>query len=201
MKTLHRVSLWATGAVTLFSVAGLAFAGGPGDPHGTPVLAGGPGDPHGGPTVTGGPSDPHGSPILNGGPGDPHGGPTLSGGPGDPHGTPKATTGLGQAAPPSFNVSQNAAWAAYEFERDGIQYLQVNDRRGNVHAIIGNVGETFWTLPAGSAADRVSLPQQTLSIPAGATRIEVYRKSGAVLAAYEVDGGIIWSIEAPDGTR
>lgn len=188
MKTLHRVSLLAAGAVTLFSMAGPAFAGGPGDPHGGPTLAGGPGDPHGGPTLTGGP-------------GDPHGGPTLTGGPGDPHGTSKATTGLGQAAPPALDVSQSVAWAAYEFERDGIQYLQVNDRFGNVRAIIGGVGETFWTLPAGSAADRVSLPQQALPIPAGATRTEVYRTADVVLAAYEMDGGIIWSIEAPDGIR
>lgn len=175
MTMLYRGSLLAAGAMALFSMAGSALAGGPGDPHGTPTLTGGPGDPHGTPTPTGGP--------------------------GDPHGTPKATTGLGQTNPPSVNVSQSDAWAAYEFERDGIQYLQVNDSRGNVRAIIGGVGETFWTLPAGSAADRVSLPQQALSIPAGAPRTEVYRTADVVLAAYEVDGGIIWSIEAPDGTR
>lgn len=101
----------------------------------------------------------------------------------------------------SADVSQSATWSAYELERDGIQYLQVNDSSGNVRVIIGNIGETFWTLPAGNTSDRVSLPQQTLSIPAGAKRTEVYRRPGVVLAAYEVDGGITWSIEAPDGTR
>jgi len=119
----------------------------------------------------------------------------------EPHGTARATTGIGQTAQLSANVSQSAAWSAYELERDGIQYLQVNDRDGNVRVIIGNIGETFWSLPAGSAADLVSLPKQLVSIPAGAPRTEVYRKPGVVLAAYEVNGGIIWSIEAPDGTR
>lgn len=119
---------------------------------------------------------------------------------GEPHGTAKALTGIGQA-PLSADVSQSATWSAYELERDGIQYLQVNDSSGNVRVIIGNIGETFWTLPAGNTSDRVSLPQQTLSIPAGAKRTEVYRRPGVVLAAYEVDGGITWSIEAPDGTR
>ncbi len=120
---------------------------------------------------------------------------------GEPHGTPKALTGLGQPTPPSADVSESAAWSAYELERDGIQYLQVDDPSGKVRVIIGNIGETFWSLPAGSAADRVSLPQSRLSIPVTAKRMEVYRRPGVVLAAYEVDGGIIWSIEAPDGTR
>lgn len=120
---------------------------------------------------------------------------------GEPHGTAKATTGVGQTNQLSANVSQSAVWNAYELERDGIQYLQVNDRDGNVRVIIGNIGETFWSLPAGSAVDAVSLPNQLVPIPAGATRTEVYRKPGVVLAAYEANGGIIWSIEAPDGTR
>lgn len=119
----------------------------------------------------------------------------------EPHGTARATTGLGQATPSSADVSQSPEWSAYELERDGIQYLQVNDRDGNVRVIIGNIGETFWTLPAGSKTDLVSLPKQNLAIPAGATRTEVYRKAYVVLAAYEANGGIIWSIEAPDGTR
>lgn len=120
---------------------------------------------------------------------------------GEPHGNAKSVTGVGQAALQSEDVSQSTGWNAYELERDGIQYLQVNDNDGNVHVIIGNIGQTFWTLPAGGAADLVSLPQQPLSIPAGATRTEVYRRPGVVLAAYEVSGGVIWSIEAPDGTQ
>lgn len=120
---------------------------------------------------------------------------------GEPHGAAKSVTGLGKETLSSADVSKSATWKAYELERDGIQYLQVNDLGGNVRVIIGNIGETFWTLPAGSATDLVSLPGQQLSIPAGATRTEVYRKPGVVLAAYEANGGIIWSIEAPDGTR
>jgi hypothetical protein len=38
-------------------------------------------------------------------------------------------------------------------------------------------------------------------IPAGAKRAELYNNSRVVLAAYESAGGILWSVEAPDGTR
>ncbi|MEQ4576804.1 MAG: hypothetical protein ABN502_17970 [Gammaproteobacteria bacterium] len=120
---------------------------------------------------------------------------------GEPHGVAKASTGIGLSAPIAANVSEDAAWNAYEFERDGIQYLQINDRNGNVRAAIGNIGDTFWTLPVGIDANRVSTPQQRLSIPNGSKRHEVYRRPNVVLAAYETANGIIWSIEAPDGTR
>ncbi len=49
--------------------------------------------------------------------------------------------------------------------------------------------------------DRVSVPGETLPIPVGAKRTEVYNNGSMVLAAYEAAGGIVWSIEAPDGTR
>lgn len=120
---------------------------------------------------------------------------------GDPHWTPKALSGLGDSAPLTANVSQAKAWSVFKFERDGLDYLQVNDRNGKVRAMISNEGTLFWALPAGTATDRVSLPGAVLPIPAGAKRTEVYNNGLMVLAAYESAGGILWSVEAPDGTR
>lgn len=119
----------------------------------------------------------------------------------EPHRTTIATTGLGESAPQALNESQDASWQAFEFMRDGVWYLQVNDRSGNVRAIIGNVDTVFWTLPGGIDANRVSTPQRLLSIPTDATRTVVYRKPYMLLVAYSTTGGVIWSIEAPDGTR
>lgn len=121
--------------------------------------------------------------------------------PGEPHGAPLAKTGVGLSAPLTSDVSQASTWNVYEFEREGIYYLQVNDRSGRVRAVIGNIGEEFWAVPMGTDVERVSTPQRRLPIPAGAKRIEVLRRPYSVLAAYETAGGVIWSIEAPDGTR
>lgn len=119
----------------------------------------------------------------------------------DPHGSQIAAKGLGETAPLALNLSQDSNWRAYEFKRDGVWYLQVNDQAGRVRAIIGNIGDTFWTLPGGVDADRVSLPANNLAIPAGAAREVVYRKPQMLLVAYSTAGGVIWSIEAPDGSR
>ncbi len=119
----------------------------------------------------------------------------------DPHGVTIASKGLGEPAPQALNESQDASWRAFEFMRDGIWYLQVNDLSGNVHAIIGNVDTVFWTLPSGIDANRVSTPQRRLLIPTNAPRTVVYRKPNLLLVAYSTAGGVIWSIEAPDGTR
>ncbi|WP_457318794.1 hypothetical protein [Stenotrophomonas sp. P5_B8] len=119
----------------------------------------------------------------------------------DPHGSQIAARGLGETAPLALNISQDSTWRAYEFKRDGVWYLQVNDQAGSVRAIIGNIGDTFWTLPGGVDADRVSLPGNNLAIPAGAVREVVYRKPQMLLVAYNTAGGVIWSIEGPDGSR
>lgn len=119
----------------------------------------------------------------------------------DPHGSQIAAKGLGETAPLALNLSQVSNWRAYEFKRDGVWYLQVNDQAGTVRAIVGNIGDTFWTLPGGVDADRVSLPGSNLAIPADAAREVVYRKPQLWLVAYSTAGGVIWSIEAPDGSR
>ena len=67
----------------------------------------------------------------------------------------KATTGLGEANPPARNLSADPAWRVYHFERDGINYVQVNDVYGKVHAAVGRVGDVAWVMPMGADADRV----------------------------------------------
>ncbi len=43
---------------------------------------------------------------------------------------PKATSGLGEAMPDAIDLSSDPTWQVYEFERDGVRYVQVNDLSG-----------------------------------------------------------------------
>lgn len=74
----------------------------------------------------------------------------------DGHGTPLlGGHSLGQSFPPVGPVAQDAMWRVYEFEREGIRYLQINDRNGTVRAAIGRIGATLWVLPMGADVERV----------------------------------------------
>jgi hypothetical protein len=66
-------------------------------------------------------------------------------------------TGLGQAWPNAVDQSANPNWHVYVFERDGVRYVQVNDRNGNVHAAIGRAGDTLFALPVGVDAQHVDV--------------------------------------------
>lgn len=89
--------------------------------------------------------------------------------PDDGQTTPKAATGLGDAFPPSTNLSTDPSWRVYEFERDGVRYVQINDAIGNVRAAAGMISGTSWVMPIGSDADRVFLLNDLL--PSGRARV------------------------------
>ncbi|MBX3713001.1 MAG: hypothetical protein KF800_13660 [Lysobacter sp.] len=99
--------------------------------------------------------------------------------PSDDKGAPKAARGLGESAPAAADLSADAAWQVYEFERDGVRYTQVNDSTGTVRAAVGRIGETTWVLPIGVDADRVRLPGDAL--PAGNARVLLRSKEVEVV--------------------
>lgn len=119
----------------------------------------------------------------------------------DNHGSPLAKRGLGQAQPLAANVSQDANWLVYGFEREGITYFQVNDLAGRVHVIIGNADGAFWVLPAGDVAAKVSLPAQRIKPPGNARRSEVYRGAEFSLVHYGNGSDAVWSVEPVGGGR
>ncbi len=205
--TRYRTVAWVVAAgLVLASPAVVAEEGGPSDGHGRPSAEGGPSDGHGSPAASG--LGQTSSQTEEGGPSDGHGRPSASslgqaftqtdeGGPSDGHGSPeRAATGLGQSFPQADDVSLAAAWRVYEFEREGVRYLQVNGLDGTVHAAIGFIGDTFWALPV--SADRVSTPQRPLPISAEAVPSVVYRSPDAELVAYADAGGVVWSVRFPD---
>jgi len=119
----------------------------------------------------------------------------------DNHGSPLAKRGLGQTQPLAPNLSQDANWLVYGFEREGITYFQVNDLAGRVHVIIGNADDAFWVLPAGDVAAKVSLPAQRIQAPGNARRSLVYRGTRFSLVIYGNGSDAVWSVEPVGGDR
>lgn len=112
-------------------------------------------------------------------------------------GEPVPSNGLGQANPPSIDLAPDSPWQVYQFERDGIRYLQVNDSAGVVRAAVGRIDDTFWILPIGSDADHVVV--DGTSAPAG-TPTTVYLGPDVEVVVY--DDGIRqrWWIRRPAST-
>lgn len=104
--------------------------------------------------------------------------------------------GLGQEQPEADDVSNDPNWRAYRFERDGFDYLQINDLTGRVHLIIGRADDQFWVLPAGDHRARVSLPLQRLPVSERAQRSEVYLHPEFSLLHYGGEG-TLWAVEMP----
>lgn len=107
-----------------------------------------------------------------------------------------ARSGLGESLPEATNLSLNPNWLVYGFERDGISYYQVNDLSGQVVLIVGNVDATFWTLPAGKSAAKVSLPSHRLSLPERVVRRVVFQSAQFLLVVYGEGASAVWVVES-----
>ena len=114
--------------------------------------------------------------------------------PDDGQGAPKAVTGLGTSLPSSIDLAPDPAWQVFEFERDGIRYVQINDATGKVRAAAGRIGGTFWVMPIGSDVDRVSVPGSAML--SGRLRV-LYRASDVEVVLIESSGASRWLIRAP----
>ncbi|WAH62662.1 hypothetical protein [Xanthomonas hortorum] len=66
--------------------------------------------------------------------------------------------GLGDSNPNAKNMALDPAWSIYEFQRDGVTYLQINDTAGIVRAVVARVDNALWVLPMGKDVNRVSVP-------------------------------------------
>ncbi|MBB5885535.1 hypothetical protein DYQ93_19390 [Xanthomonas sp. LMG 8992] len=97
--------------------------------------------------------------------------------------------GLGESVPKALNLATDSAWRVYEFSRDGVNYLQINDASGVVRAAVGRIGKTLWVLPMGSDVGRVSLTASP-AVPARViyrtADVEVRLRTGARGDAWEV---------------
>ncbi len=112
-------------------------------------------------------------------------------------GEPAPSNGLGQTNPPSIDLAPNSPWQVYQFERDGIRYLQINDSAGVVRTAVGRIEDTFWVLPIGSDADHVVVDGTTE--PAG-TPTRVYLGPDVEVVVYEDGSRQRWWIRRPTST-
>lgn len=106
--------------------------------------------------------------------------------PDDGVGAPLAKSGLGQEFPVAPDLALDSAWQIYEFQRDGIRYIQINDQYGKVRAAVGRIDSTLWTMPIGSDADRVILQDE--GVPVGVPKV-LFRSEDVEVVLYQ-DGGI-----------
>lgn len=122
------------------------------------------------------PDDGHGAPVLS---------PALS------------NAGLGEAFPLTVDVAPDPSWQVYEFSRDGIRYVQVNDKAGRVRAAVGRIEDTFWVLPIGSDVDRVSVSTKTRP---KSSRL-IYRSKDLEVVLYRSGSQDRWIIQQPDAAQ
>ncbi|MBB5875860.1 hypothetical protein [Xanthomonas sp. 3498] len=118
--------------------------------------------------------------------------------PNDGNGSPKAVakTGLGDAQPAALDLAQDPSWHVYQFARDGITYLQINDLTGNVRAGVGRVDSTAWVMPMGRDVDRVRL---VTSAPANGK--VVFRSAEVVVFVVQSSSGDEWYVQTPAKTQ
>lgn len=115
--------------------------------------------------------------------------------PSDGNGAPqKAASGLGEPFPAAADLASDTAWQLYEFERDGIRYVQVNDQYGKVRVAVGRIGDVLWVLPIGGDADRVALPGDR--VPSGQPK-SLYRSNDIEVILYQNSAGDRWLIRSP----
>lgn len=118
--------------------------------------------------------------------------------PSDGNGSQIQRMGLGEQHPAAPDLAPDSAWNVYQFERDGIRYVQINDRDGHVRAAVGRIEDLLWVLPVGSDADRVSTPGNPAPEKATSIGQVIFRSSDLVLRRYESANGDAWSFTLPE---
>lgn len=118
--------------------------------------------------------------------------------PSDGRDKPSAVTGLGESLPKTSDLSSDPQWQVYEFERDGIRYLQINDGANTARAAIGQIGATAWVLPIGRDADRVAIQA---GAPLAVSGRVVYRDDEVEVVHYLQSNQDRWIIRPTDSSR
>ncbi|PXV61305.1 hypothetical protein SAMN04487785_104350 [Dyella jiangningensis] len=109
------------------------------------------------------------------------------------------STGLGQSWPNATDVSASPHWHVYVFQRNGVQYVQVNDLNGKVRAAVASASGHFLALPIGSDAARVATPDEPQAAT-GSTQGEIVYQDSAVkvLVAPQCNGTAATYVAAGD---
>jgi hypothetical protein len=118
--------------------------------------------------------------------------------PSDGRDKPSAVTGLGESLPKAADLSSDPEWQVYEFQRDGIRYLQINDGANTARAAIGQIGATAWVLPIGRDVDRVAIQA---GVPAAVAGRVVYRDDAVEVVHYRQSNQDRWIVRPTESSR
>jgi hypothetical protein len=118
--------------------------------------------------------------------------------PGDGNWSQAASSGLGESSPQAVDLAADPAWQVYEFQRDGVRYVQINDSAGTVRAAAGRIGGTAWVMPIGTDADRVTVPGDPT--PAGMPSL-LYRGPDVEVVRYQDGSQMRWLIRPLTATE
>jgi hypothetical protein len=93
-------------------------------------------------------------------------------------------------------TSNLTALPVYEFERDGVRYVQVNDSFGRVRATVVRIGPTLGVLRVGGDAVWVVVSGEPLV--SGVAQV-IYQSQELILLRYSGNNGDSWVIRAYAG--
>ncbi|MFK2855380.1 hypothetical protein ISP18_12330 [Dyella humi] len=107
------------------------------------------------------------------------------------------STGLGQAWPNAADVSVSPHYHVYRFVLDGIQYIQVNDLGGTVHAAIAAANGTVLVLPIGVDAAKAKSAVAGTSATASSIAETVYQDATVSVSATPQSDGSVQVLATP----
>lgn len=112
--------------------------------------------------------------------------------------TDAPATGLGQSWPNATDVSRDPHWHVYVFHLHGIDYIQINDLNGTVHAAVGIANGVAIVLPVGVDALQVRTSTPALSHTATSREAQiVYRDNATTITATpQSNGTTIFAVTA-----
>jgi len=99
--------------------------------------------------------------------------------------TATPASGLGQSWPNAADLSAAPNWHVYVFVLNGIEYVQVNDLNGTVHAAVATAGGMTIVLPVGVDAKNV----QTTAASASSTAQTLYSDAVTTITATPQSNG------------
>jgi len=105
-------------------------------------------------------------------------------------------TDLGKSWPNAPDVSASPRVHVYVFQRDHIQYVQINDASGNVRAAFATANGQTLSLPMGTTLDHASVSASpSAAAQATATGELIYRDRQLVVTMLPQSNGITWSVQ------
>jgi len=108
---------------------------------------------------------------------------------------------LGKSWPNAADVSASPRWHVYVFHRDHVEYVQVNDANGTVHAAFAIANGQTLVLPIGTTADSVNVSATQSALQSATNGELIYRDKQVVVTASPQQNAIVWTVQPVSSTQ